>query len=101
MPKASRPRYSALKTHTSAVAERARLAKAQADKVEIANAKARGLLVEAAAVEAEWAGVLRTIRAGMLALPSRCAARLPHLTLHDIGEIDREVREVLSDLSKI
>jgi phage terminase Nu1 subunit (DNA packaging protein) len=55
-------------------------------------------LVEAAAVEAEWAGVLPTIRAGMLAVPSRVAARLPHLSARDVIEIDREVRAVLTEI---
>jgi phage terminase Nu1 subunit (DNA packaging protein) len=84
--------------NASAAAERGRLAKAQADKVEIANKIRLGTLVEAAAVETEWSGVLRTVRAGMLALPSRAAARLPHLTPHDVAEIDAEVRAVLTEV---
>ena len=79
----------------TAAAERARLAKAQADKVELANALQRGALLDAGAVEAEWSGVLRAVRAGMLAVPSRCAARLPHLMAHDVAEIDAEVRAAL------
>jgi hypothetical protein len=31
-------------------------------------------------------------------LPSRCAARLPHLTPHDVTEIDAEVRAVLTEI---
>jgi hypothetical protein len=46
----------------------------------------------------KWSGVLRTVRAGMLAVPSGCAARLPHLSAHDAAEIDREVRDVLSEI---
>jgi hypothetical protein len=41
-------------------------------------------------------GVLRTVRAGMLAVPSRMQQRLPHLTAHDVAKIDREVRTVLT-----
>ena len=48
----------------TAPTERARLAAAQADAVELKNARARGALVDAAAVEAEWTGILRTVRAG-------------------------------------
>ncbi len=77
--------------------ERARLAREQADGVAMKNKAMRGELVEASAVEAEWSDMLRTVRAGMLAVPSRCAQRLPHLTAHDVGEIDREVREVLAE----
>jgi phage terminase Nu1 subunit (DNA packaging protein) len=79
--------------------QRARLAAAQADLNELKAAKMRGELVEAAAVEAEWAGILRGVRAGMLALPSRVAARLPHLSKHDIAEVDAEVRAVLSEIA--
>lgn len=78
--------------------QRARLAAAQADLNELKAAKLRGELVEASAVEAEWSGVLRTVRAGLLAVPSRVAARLPHLSKHDVAEIDAEIRAALTDL---
>jgi hypothetical protein len=34
----------------------------------------------------------------MLAVPSRVAARLPHLTAYDVAEIDAEVRVVLTEI---
>ena len=34
--------------------------------------------------------------AGMLAVPTRVSQRLPHLTPHDVAEIDAEVRAVLA-----
>jgi phage terminase Nu1 subunit (DNA packaging protein) len=40
------------------------------------------------------------VRAGMLAVPSRCAQRLPHLSAHDVAEIDREVRDVLIEIGE-
>jgi phage terminase Nu1 subunit (DNA packaging protein) len=43
--------------------------------------------------------VLRTVRAGMLVVPSRAAQRLPHLTAYDVAKIDREVRDVLTEVS--
>jgi phage terminase Nu1 subunit (DNA packaging protein) len=46
----------------------------------------------------EWSDILRTVRAGMLAVPTRCAAQLPHLTAHDVSEIDCEVRAVLAGI---
>lgn len=79
--------------------ERGRLAAAQADITETKAAKLRGSLVEAAEVEAEWSSVLRTVRAGMLAVPSRVSQRLPHLTAHDVAEIDAEVRAALSEIA--
>jgi phage terminase Nu1 subunit (DNA packaging protein) len=34
----------------------------------------------------------------MLAVPSRAAQRLPHLSAHDVREIDAEVRAALTEL---
>jgi phage terminase Nu1 subunit (DNA packaging protein) len=65
----------------------------KAAKAEQQNAERAGRLVDAAAVEVEWSGVLRTVRAGMLAVPSRCGARLPH-----VAEIDAEIRAALTEL---
>lgn len=84
----------------SATSERGRLAKAQADFTETKVRALRGELVEASAVEAEWSGVLRTVRAGLLAVPSRCAARLPHLSAHEVAEIDIEVRAALTEIGE-
>jgi terminase small subunit / prophage DNA-packing protein len=81
-----------------ATVERARLLKEQADAVALKNATLRGEMLVASEVEATWAGMLRTVRAGMLAVPSRCAGRLPNLTRQDVSEIDREVRAVLTEL---
>ena len=78
----------------SATAERARLAKARADLAEIKNAQLRGTLLDAIALEAEWSSVLRAVRAGMLAVPSRAGARLPQ----DVAEIDADVHGVLSEI---
>ena len=36
----------------------------------------------------------------MLAVPSRISQRLPHITPHDVAEIDAEVREVLTEISR-
>ena len=57
-----------------------------------------GRLLAAEVVEREWAAILGGVRARMLAVASRCGGRLPHLTAHDIAEIDREVRAALSEL---
>ena len=54
----------------------------------------------AAEVEAEWSGVLRTVRAGMLAVPSWVSQRLPHPSAHDVAEIDNEVRAVLTEVGE-
>ncbi len=80
-------------------AEKIRLARANAEKVESANARARGELAALSDVEREWAGILRDVRAALLALPSRAAARLGHLTPHDVETLNREVRAVLEELA--
>jgi phage terminase Nu1 subunit (DNA packaging protein) len=90
------PRAEALATATQ---QRGRLASAQATLVELKTAKLHGELLDAAEVERTWGGVLRTVRASMLAVPSRIGARLPHLTPVDIDEIDREVRAALTEIS--
>ena len=80
-------------------AEKVRLARANAEKVETANAKARGELIPAPEVERAWAGVLRDVRAAVLAAPSRIGSRLPHLTAHDVAEITREMTDTLAALA--
>lgn len=82
-------------------AEKIRLARATADKMEAANAKAWGEVAPLVDVEREWAGILRDVRAALLALPSRAASRLGHLTPHDVATLDREVRAVLEELATI
>lgn len=78
-------------------AERARLAKVQADSYELKNALTRGELVEVAEAEREWSDTLRTVRSCMLAVPSRVRQRLGHLTIADIEAIDFEVRNALTE----
>ena len=51
-------------------------------------------------VEREWSAILGTVRAGMLALPSRVGARLGHLTPADVAIIDADVRQVLAEVGK-
>jgi hypothetical protein len=40
-----------------------------------------------------------SLRGRILVVPSRITARLPHLSKHDVAEIDAEVRAVLSEIS--
>ncbi len=65
---------------------------------ELDLAKRRGEVLDADAVASEWAGILRTVRAAMLAVPSRVRAALPHLTASDVGVIDAELRAALTAL---
>lgn len=77
---------------------RRRLARANADRRELEVQKIRGELLAADAVAAEWSAILRSVRAGVLAVVSRVRSRLPHLSVHDAGVIDREIRDALTAL---
>lgn len=79
--------------------EKLRLAREQADKLEISNAAARGDMVQAADVEREWQHVLRDVRSTMMAVPSRVGSKLAHLSAHDVAEIDREIKAALEGLA--
>ena len=79
--------------------EKIRLSTAQADAAELKNAALRGELVKAIAVEKEWSAILRKVRAGVMAVPSRIRQQLPHLTAHDIEIIDMELRQALEGLA--
>ncbi|WP_298303012.1 terminase small subunit [uncultured Erythrobacter sp.] len=88
-------------TAKSALAEETlRLKREQADAVALKNAQARGELVATSDVERAWAGVLRTVRAAMLSVPSRIQARLAHLSADDVSVIDREVRDALTQTAE-
>jgi phage terminase Nu1 subunit (DNA packaging protein) len=83
----------------AAVSERDRLAREQADNMSLKNAALRRELVPSTEVEARWADTLRRIRSKVLAVPSRVRQRLTHLTVHDVGVIDGELRAALDDLA--
>jgi phage terminase Nu1 subunit (DNA packaging protein) len=84
--------------HTSSLtAERARLAREQADAQALKNATIRGELVPAADVERAWGDVLRQVRSRILAVPSRLRQSL-HLQPDVASEIDRELRDALTEL---
>jgi phage terminase Nu1 subunit (DNA packaging protein) len=79
---------------SSVATQRARLLKAQADKVERSSALAAGQLMPVAEVEARWTNLVRYLRNSMLMIPDR---------LPVAGEIalmvKREIVDALRDLS--
>lgn len=81
-------------------AEKIRVQRETADKLELANAATRRELIPAIEVEREWASILRDVRAAMLAISSRLQQRLPHLSAHDASTIDREIRDTLTEVAK-
>jgi phage terminase Nu1 subunit (DNA packaging protein) len=77
-----------------AASERGRLAAAQASYVEMKTRRQNGELLDAKAVEAEWSDILRTVRSGVLSVPSR----LTQLGPQDRAALDAELRRVLTEL---
>lgn len=75
-------------------AEKLRLARETADKIAFANAQARGELLDSREVATAWRGVVVDLRAAMLAVPSRVAARLG-LDRKETAALDREVRDAM------
>lgn len=80
--------------------QRARLAKEQADAVEMKNDQLRGGLVRADEVERTWSDILRGVQAHMLAVGTKVQHRLPGLTRHDVEQIDQTIREALEEASR-
>jgi len=84
----------------SATIERGLLLREQRIGKQRENEIAAGKLLDAGEVEARWSAVLRMVRAGMLAVPTRVAQRSPHLSVRDVSEIDLEVRAVLTEMGE-
>lgn len=75
-----------------------RLVEAQARLAELKLAATEGRLLAADAVERQWGDALRRVRAEMLAVPSRFAARVG-LTAIDAAALDAEIRAALESLA--
>ena len=81
-------------------AERARLAKEQADAMEIKNSTARGELVSALETEQTWAGFIIDVRSRLLSVPSRVRQRIPAMTAAEVVIVDEELRSAMEALSR-
>jgi phage terminase Nu1 subunit (DNA packaging protein) len=84
----------------SLTAERARLAREQADGQALRNAQARGELVPAADVERAWSDFLRQLRGRLLAVPSRLRAA-GDLSATEAEAVDRALRVALAELGQV
>jgi phage terminase Nu1 subunit (DNA packaging protein) len=80
--------------------ERAALLKTQRQRAEFQLAQEVGKWVELTDVEANWANALRTLRSGVLTIPTRVAARVPGMTREMLYEMDQELREILTELAR-
>ena len=75
-----------------------RLTEGQARLVELKVAQAEGRLLDAVEVERQWADALRRVRAELLAVPSRFAARVG-LSAVDAAALDAEIRAALESIA--
>jgi phage terminase Nu1 subunit (DNA packaging protein) len=66
---------------------------------ELEEGAKRRTLVLAADVEREWAGILRDVRARILAVPSRVRSQVPELTADGTDVLERELRDALTALA--
>jgi phage terminase Nu1 subunit (DNA packaging protein) len=80
-------------------AERARLAREQADAHALKNKITRGELVEASAVTERWSDICAQIRARLLAIPTIYCADVPGAGRAEIDILDRLIREALTGLA--
>ena len=80
-------------------AEKLRLASETADKLAIQNAKARGELIPAAEVRAEWLNVVADLRSRIMAVPGRVSAKMG-LERATAAALDAEMRSTLTTLAE-
>lgn len=78
-------------------AQRARLAKAQADAQEMKNAVGAGELVRRDDVQRRWNEALADVRSYILAVSGRLRDAVPELNSSQVGKIDGEIRRALKD----
>ena len=79
-------------------AEKLRAAKATADKLELANAKARGDLLDGKQVANEWRSIITDLRAAVLAVPSRVASRMGMDRATTVA-LDTEIRDAMEGIA--
>lgn len=94
-PSASGGLPSALPVKRDYNAERTRKEAAQADKIEMENAVARGELVPAADVEKGWTDILSRVKTRMMQVPYTCAMVISGMT--DMAQIQEVIREAVRD----
>jgi len=79
-------------------AEKLRSAKATAEKLELANAKARGDLLDGKLVANEWRSIITDLRAAVLAVPSRVASRMG-MDRATTAALDSEIRDAMEAIA--
>ena len=85
---------------TGLASERAKLASAQRQEVELRLARARGEYVPLADVVDGWSSIAQIVRSQGLGQASRIGAAVPHLTLHDLQVVAGLMREMLESIAE-
>ncbi len=80
--------------------QRTRLISEQANSLAIKNAALRRTLLPRQEVLRTWATFVEFADPTMLAVPAKVAARLPHLTQHDLDEVRAEIESALAPLRR-
>lgn len=77
------------------------LAQANLRIAEVRLATEEGKLIALADVQDAWTTVINMIRAGIMAIPGRCALELPHWEEqpHDRAVVEREISDLLTGLA--
>jgi phage terminase Nu1 subunit (DNA packaging protein) len=78
--------------------ERRRLARLQADALEMKIGRERGALVDAGETERVLASIAIKARDAILRSPARIASQLPHLSRSDVAVVDAVLRQALTEL---
>ena len=71
----------------------------KAETAELDFKRKSGELVDAAAVQSEWAAMIAQARHRLLSIPSKAKSALHHLTLTDVETIERLIRDALEGLA--
>lgn len=80
--------------------ERARLTSTERQIAEIKLAQSRGEVLTLTEVSDAWGGLMASVKANMLALPSKARQTLPHLTAHDAVVLKQLCRDLLVAMSE-
>lgn len=79
--------------------QRARLARLQADRVELELQRERGELVEVRPLQIKLVTMITGVRNKIMSVPPMARGRLPHLTIDDIEILEDELRQALEQLA--
>ena len=79
--------------------QRARLAKLQADRVELEIQRERGQLVDAEAIKVAYVTLVTQARNRLLSVPGAAKGRIPHLSVDEIEAIEELIARALEEIA--